>query len=471
MTASKKAAIGACAAIILLMMLWPADSQWGGDDVVLIAKAHQANREHRLIKEGLGGTYGFTYGPIPDQIYQGLLAITHDPLTLVRLHVLLFAGVTAASLLWITSTLEWPPWLAVLGLLSPYFYFYTLLLWNTTDAIPVSSLFVAAYISYVRRPSQAKYLTALACGIVLPLIHPITVPLVAAVLIHADIRLRSAKKGEPTALRRWWPGMVAVLLCAAISSGPYVVQALRPSQRETVGPVVWYLHLQLTRPQAAGFALVVGRMFSAKPFYDVRGHEGGADASALAAQARCITAIAYPLQGIGLILCAIRFRRGWRDPAGAIAAIASMTLVFQMVMDAYLRVAIFPHYYSGSWIAGWICICIAILALGRVGTVLAVLFAATLAISTTAFAVSIHQAGGGSVWFGLSFGNQLAIAERMNEYSDKYAETAIPRYAGARRISAFCVISSHRRPSGALVAGIFCFDMPRENRTRCGWNW
>ena len=133
----------ACGLVVLLTTVWPGDVPWGGDDAMLIGNARRANAEHRLADAGLGGSFNVPYGPLPTQLYQGLLLVTDDLPTVVRLRAALAAGVTAAALLWLTASLGWSPWLAVLPLLSPFFWFYSRLLWDNTFALPVGAVRLA----------------------------------------------------------------------------------------------------------------------------------------------------------------------------------------------------------------------------------------------------------------------------------------------------------------------------------------
>src|SRR5258708_7545151 len=122
-SASRVAAVLGCGAIVIALMIWPSDAPWGGGDAQLIKLALQAHREHRLSEAGLGGSFGYPYGPIPLQIYQALLLFTHYLPTLVQIHAALIASMTATALLWLTRTLRWSPWLAAMAMLSPFFWF------------------------------------------------------------------------------------------------------------------------------------------------------------------------------------------------------------------------------------------------------------------------------------------------------------------------------------------------------------
>ena len=204
-----------CALITLALSLWPGDTAWGGDDVTLIASAIRANQQHRLIDAGLGGSFGYPYGPVPEQIYQLLAMCSHDPVLLVRLHALLFGGFTACSLLWLATVLNFNPWFAPLVMLGPFFWFYARLLWDNTFAIPIGILLLASYGDYLRRKKGFTFLIAASCAIALPLIHPMTLPLVMAVVIHV---VWFGSDG----FRSHWRGLIVIAFFAALLNGRYV---------------------------------------------------------------------------------------------------------------------------------------------------------------------------------------------------------------------------------------------------------
>src|SRR5476649_1535959 len=79
----------------------PRDVWWLIDEPRLIANAWHFNQEHIPAHTGLFGNFGVPYGPVPTQIYQVLLSITHDPFTLVVLRGLLCASLTSAGLIWL----------------------------------------------------------------------------------------------------------------------------------------------------------------------------------------------------------------------------------------------------------------------------------------------------------------------------------------------------------------------------------
>src|SRR3954462_8805927 len=114
------------ATVCLLPTVWPGDTPWVNDEPNLIGNALRANAAHHLAPVGpfaplavnpapppapvgLFGSFGVPYGPLPTQIYQALLLLTHDPLTLVVIRAILCTGGTAAGLLWLRPAGRGPP--------------------------------------------------------------------------------------------------------------------------------------------------------------------------------------------------------------------------------------------------------------------------------------------------------------------------------------------------------------------------
>jgi hypothetical protein len=398
--------IAACVLIVLLLAIWPADAPWGGDDVSLITAATRANSQHRLVDAGLGGSFGFPYGPIPSQIYQMLVLLSHDPVVLIRLHAVLFAGFTAFTLLYLSRVLKVSPWFAPLTMLGPFFWFYTRLMWDNTFAIPVGALLLASYGDYLRRPSRAAFFTFVSCGIALPLIHPMTLPLAVAVAAHALASQRAA-------IRRHWVGLIVIGLITTISCGAYVERVVIQIVHSP-GLTQW-ANDRLSRGEALVFPLLSGRLFTARGFFDSRGPEVGLESSGIASGARAISALAYPLFWLGLARALIYIRR-----PSSILSICVVALLLQSLMDCYLRITPYPHYYCGTWAVIVVLIWTGLdwLARIRLRTLVGLVYAGSLCISTVAFAIDIHRHAGGRVWYGPSIGSQMLAAAEVSGYSN-----------------------------------------------------
>jgi hypothetical protein len=84
-------------AALLPTLLWPGDATWINDEPRLIASAWYANQDGRLATGGLWGNFGVRYGPLPTQIYQALLLLSHEPETLLFLRAASCAVVSGAA--------------------------------------------------------------------------------------------------------------------------------------------------------------------------------------------------------------------------------------------------------------------------------------------------------------------------------------------------------------------------------------
>jgi hypothetical protein len=402
-----------CAFITIAMMIWPSDAPWGGDDALLMKLAAQANHQHHLCAAGLGGSFGYPYGPVPLQIYQGLLLITHHLPTLVQLRAGLVTVVTAAALLWLTRTLRWSPWLSPLSMLSPFFWLYSRLLWDNTFAIPIGALLAASYVSFLNTRSKGAFVVVMACAAALPFIHPMTLPLVFAVGIHALWHHRGQFWRQRIALS-------AVIIITLISNGSYCLRVLRQmAQSPRMGVTVSVAEQQpLTRPAALAFPLMGGRLLSAYNFYDSRGSEPGLESTRLARIARDVSILAFPLVWLGIAVCLARCRAGSThdgDPADALAFICILALILQSLLDGVMRIAPWPHYFCGTWIVCVVFLWQGLRALNKlsvvrlpIGTFVGVLYAAGTTLATAAFVIGVHRAGGGTVWYGPTMGKQLS---------------------------------------------------------------
>ncbi len=402
----------ACAAIVLLLMIWPSDIPWGGDELILIHHAIEANRQHMLQPFGLEGSFGFPYGPLPTQIYQTLLLISHRLPVVVQLHALLFGGTTAIALLWLARSLKWNPWLAPAAMLSPFFWFYGRLLWDNPFAIPLGTLMIAGYAAILRRRTWLNFSITCASTVALIFIHFMTLPLIAAVAAHAMIHQRRA-------LLQHWTSAAVILILAIISSGTYCIEFAKLA--------IHHPHLAqssaqgelppMSRAAAFAFPLRAGRLLSAYDFFDHRGTEPGLDSSTAARWARNISAVAYSFVVLGIITGLLRLPAAFRgtDPADSVVGITVLALILQSLLDGILRIAPWPHYFCGTWIACVICMWFGVSQFSRVrcgrlrlDVVLLGVYAMATLLATALFAIGIHQSAGGTAWYGPTLARQLS---------------------------------------------------------------
>jgi hypothetical protein len=177
--------------------------------------------------------------------------------------------------------------------------------------------------------------------------------------------------------------------------------------------------LPLSRPAAFALPLLGGRLLSAYYFYDWRGSDPGPETTTVARAARGVSALAYPLIWLGIAVGVVRFRASFSAgarPVDALAAVSILTLGLQCCLDGMLRIAPWPHYFTGTWIAGVACFWLGLRQLARLrwrgmrmSTVVAVAYSVGTIVATAAFVVGIHNASGGKAWYGPTMASQLDV--------------------------------------------------------------
>ena len=94
------AAMVALAVAVIPAALFPGDAAWAYDEPQLVAiSTDRANQAHLQVTHGLAGNFPLPYGPLPAQLHQLLLLISHDPRWLVLIRGTAFALVAALLLL------------------------------------------------------------------------------------------------------------------------------------------------------------------------------------------------------------------------------------------------------------------------------------------------------------------------------------------------------------------------------------
>ena len=165
-------------------LLFPGDAPFINDEPALIEAAYLANAHHQLAAQGLTGTLGVAYGPLPIWIYQLFLLLSHDLVVLVLLRAALVTAVTAGALWWLARTLGLWPWFLSAILLLPYLWFYSRVLCDNSFCIPVSAMGFAAYASYLAHKSAFSMFLTRASLWILPCIHLMSLAFVLPIGLH-----------------------------------------------------------------------------------------------------------------------------------------------------------------------------------------------------------------------------------------------------------------------------------------------
>jgi hypothetical protein len=441
--------VAAMLLVCLLPAVWPGDAPWTNDEPHLLAAALDANAAHRPAAMGLYGSYGVPYGPLPTQIYQVLLLVTHNPVLLVAIRGVLTMSLTAGGLLWLARTLRLPRWFIPAVLVSPFLWLYSRMLWDNTFAIPAGTLALAAYASFLATGRRRSLLLTVGCLIALLSIHFMTAPLVAGIGGHLLWRHRPA-------LWRHRLGLAMVLaLGVAMNAGYFIEGSSRAWEwwsgrgSDNAPRVLWAADRLPVIVRSAGFSpylsartkippnsdrpsrltsllfpLLGGRILSGDGFYVAWGSFSG-PLSRLISACKGISWLGFGLVWAGLI---IAIRRGWigrrhrgvADLRGTMCGIAVVVLGLQMVMYGAMRVAPFAHYFTGAcgvyillaWFAAE-----AAGGRGRAGVALLIVYGLALGVLTACGMVDVHRAGGSRNHFGPSLAGQIEIARGIGNVS------------------------------------------------------
>jgi hypothetical protein len=369
---------------------------------------------------GLRGIRGTFYGPLPTWIYQIFLVFTHDPVVMITIHALLFAGATAIGLAWLARSLRVTEWLAVVTMLSPWVWLSSRQLWDSNFCIPLCTLTLAAYGDFLWTRRRWTLVLTVACAAAMLLVHFMALALVAALAIHL-LCFQT----------RWffrfkWTLLTAVVVLGAIAY-PYACNAIASYEPEAIADQSawkgWVFPLEMGAHHLAG----TGPNFPLGPGLIDR--RGGIDARMIAT-AQIISLLAYPAVWTGMILAAIRalriFRRSDQStPIDHLALLALGIFVCQCFLDGALRVYGSSHYLAATWIAyvifAWLAVDALFARFRKNATVVALLpiHATALVVVLIGIVYQIaHDGGTIGTEYGTSIANQIAAIGEMRHFSD-----------------------------------------------------
>src|SRR4051794_16903118 len=168
----------------LPILLFPGDTPWIFDEPAEVAIALQANQNHHLASHALSGNFRIQYGPLPIQLNQLFLLISHDPRVLIFLRAAIVAALMAVSLLWLGRGLNLPIYFAPVILLAPSIWLWTRQPWAAFLVTPLSILSIAAYAWYLKTGCGWSLSITICAAFAMPLIHPQSIPLATVLLAH-----------------------------------------------------------------------------------------------------------------------------------------------------------------------------------------------------------------------------------------------------------------------------------------------
>jgi hypothetical protein len=439
------------AAIVTLLfacvpaVLWPGDISWMNDEPNLIAHAQHANQRHVLADEGLLGSFGIKYGPLPTQVYQAMLLLTHDPVKLVAIHALLCSAATALALLWLARTLRLTPWFAAAVLLAPYLWLYQRTLWDATFTIPLGALALAAYASFLLTGSGRSLVLAVACIVPTPFVHPQALPLFAAIVGHLWWRRRSAVRQH----RVWLAIVIAIFAALNVE---YVVRTTYGVVKG-IGWFVWTGHGSHTsRLVAALSPFVAGHLLAGDLFAREVSHLDQPRWAVAGASA--ISRIILPLMWAGVAIVGWRQWGLWRErrrngqsPVQRLVDQAGLGGSTESVRDTVFGIALaalgmYVLLYAALGVPSWLGYTFApsvltvlfawaavdALARVRLRAVVIAAYGASVAFITIGSMLRIHERGWDRGVMSPTLANQVEVARGLNRYADATVLTDVPLY-------------------------------------------
>lgn len=326
------------------IVLWPLETCYCIDEPQLITHAARSNEQGDLYITGLFGNFGVPYGPVPTQIYQLILSITHDPATVVIIRGLLCGLVTGFSLLWLARSLGLPQWFAAAFLISPYVSEQMRVLWDASFTIPIGCLALASFAAFVRHRGKWPLRFALGASCQILLIHPMSMPLAFPILGCLVWKYRPALRSD---IR----GVVYTLALLATLHAKYFSFAF--------GALMWKLSHQgatMSYPHGAGhLESALAPLLGGNIFNGI--HALPSPAPENLVLAATLTKCIYGLIWVGIITSAFCARRGWqtwrrKEPVAALDIVATTGVVgfiLQALLYGALRIPSGPQYFFGTF--------------------------------------------------------------------------------------------------------------------------
>jgi hypothetical protein len=341
------------------ILLWPTDVMWLIDEPRLLANAWHGNNSHEMVVQGLNGNFGLPYSPVPTQIYQLILACTHNPAGIVILHALLTGGLIAIALFWLARTLRLPPWFGAAFLIVPYVSLQQRVLWDATFTLPFGMLALAGLASFLRTGGKWPLRLAFVFSVQVFIVHPQALPLGIPILAFLFWRHWPALRADSR-------GLLYTTAVLAVCHAKYVFIAMSS---------VWWRY---THGGGASYPGGKWEISMLAPFMGgnlLNGYDHSTmlatspvstpgDPAQIFAQApwllvaMWVTRLVYPFIWLGIIVAvarAPRIWRGWRAKtaglpiADQIATIALGGLVFQFLLYTATRIPLGPQYYFGTF--------------------------------------------------------------------------------------------------------------------------
>ena len=409
------------------VVLWSGEVSWLIDESRILAAAWHANAGGQLADGGLYGNFGIRYGPLPTQLYQALLLLTHDPVTLVVLRGLLCAGLTGGALLWLARSLALPAWFAAAVLVSPHVVAFHRVLWDASFCVPLGALGFAAFADFLRTQRAWSLRVCVGATAVLPLIHPQALAFSAPVFGWLAWRQRAALWRDRRALALVALGVFAL-------HAVYLFQATGQLFARLSGEVAKGYPGGGTRLLSALAPLLGGRMLCGADYLESLARP--AALPALQAAAQWSVRLIYPMIWLGIALSGWAAFRAARQGGIAalavrdqVALVALAGLFCQMLLAGVMRVPALPQYFFGTFVLHLFMAWLAVAALSRwrFGVLPGVLYGVGGAVLTVSAALVIHAHGFEKPRWP-TLGNDVALVRQLNAFPEPAALTDIALY-------------------------------------------
>ncbi len=465
---SRPRALPALALVLLALVpvvLWPGDVSWLIDESRIIANAWHANHDGQLAAGGLYGNFGIRYGPLPTQIYQALLLLTHDPTTLVVLRGLLAAGLTGGALLWLARTLALPAWFAAGVLVSPHVTAYHRILWDASFAMPIGALAFAAFADFLKTQRPRSLRVCVGAAAVLPLIHPQALALAVPIFGWLGWRHRAALWSDRRAL-----AVLGAVLCAL--HAVYFFEVAGQLFARFTGSVERGYPGGGSRAASALAPLLGGRLLCGADYLERLARPAAFPLLQTAAQwsARLI----YPLIWLGIALSAGRAWRMFREVRSGrsswenipfrdrVLAVALAGLIGQALLCGLMRIPAQPQYFFGTFVLHALMAWFAVETLSRwrAGVLPGVLYAAGGAVLTVSAILVIHTHGFEKPRWP-TLGDDVGFVRELNHFTDTTVLTDVavlqknPQILRTLRLLLPPEPGAAQRESGRLVVNYF----------------
>jgi hypothetical protein len=425
---------------VVPVVWWIGDVSFIQDEPRLLAKAYHCNAAGTIESRGLAGNFGVPYGPLPTQIYQVLLLITHDPLLLAAIRSALCAGVTAAGLLWLARALRLNPWFAAAVVIAPYVWNFHRIMWDASFAIPFGAVALGAYAWFLRTQSRWALFTTLFSCLSLGFIHPQDGPLLAPILIHMAWK-------HYRALARHYIGVAVILGVVGALNFGYFKQAYyattwqvqhKQNQKGYPGNPKsrWESALNAFR----GGSMLEGSRFAAR---DAQIKDNPTITRLASAGSRLAYALIWAGMAVALVRLVLRILRkndgetsdDYDDTLAtarrAMSGIALGGLVIHLAMCGTMRLVAEPQYYFGTLglqiLFAWIAVD-ALARLWRLDWAVIGVYGLCSAYLTIAGTIYIHRVGYARGTFRPHLSNQIQVALELNRYASPKVYTDVQMY-------------------------------------------